>query len=64
MSKAREFCIESGDGRREDAELHTPILDDADAETAVIKATRDRLIAAGEDPELMRRFYPLPGETP
>lgn len=62
MSKAREFCIENGDGRREDADLHAPILDNAEAEAAVIKATRDRLIAAGEDPDLMKRFYPIPGE--
>lgn len=60
---SREFCLVSEDGRREDAGLHDPILANAEAEAAAIKATRDLLIAAGEDPELMMQFYPLPGEV-
>ena len=60
MGGSREFCIESADGRREDAELHDQILGNEDAEVAVTRLTRERLIAAGEDPELMKQFYPLP----
>ncbi len=58
---AREFCEIDPEGRRDDARLHTHILDGAgvSAQDAVILRTRERLIAAGEDPELMRRLYPI-----
>ncbi|WP_143012231.1 hypothetical protein [Methylobacterium phyllostachyos] len=59
MTKSREFYIQDG-GERRDAPLHDPILDNEAAEIAVMRMTRERLIAQGEDPELMKRFYPLP----
>lgn len=50
-------------GKREDAGLHDGILDNVAADDAAILAVRNRLIAAGEDPDLMKRFYPLSTEV-
>jgi hypothetical protein len=55
---SREFYRDGPDGK-EDAFLHEPILDNPEAERASIQATRDRLIAAGEDPALIAELYPL-----
>lgn len=60
---SREYCLLSENERRQNAARHELILANANAEAAVIKATRDRLIAGGEDPKMTMQFHPQPGET-
>ena len=57
---SRELCYQQPDGTFDDADAHAAILDNPEAERTILAATRARLIALGEDPDLIARLYPDP----
>ena len=57
---SRELCYRLPDGTVDDADAHAVILDNPDAERAILAATRKRLIDLGEDPALIAELYPDP----
>jgi hypothetical protein len=62
MAGSREFYRPLPGGGKEDAHLHDGILDNPEADRATLIATRQRLIASGEDPALIEALYPLDGD--